>query len=298
MGDRRADREAPTMADLCERFKTEHLPKKRPATQRDYTAIIDRLILPKLGSHKVDEITFTDVDALHRKITKNGATYQANRAVAVLSKMFNLAIKWKWRTDNPAKGIERNAEDKRERYLTPDETERLTKALLKYPDQEAADIFRLLLLTGARSGEVRAMRWQDLDLKAGVWTKPSSHTKQKKSHRVPLSAPARELLERIRHSASGNAEFVFPGRYSGHRVEIKKAWQHLCKTARLKDVRIHDLRHSFASVLASSGHGLPVIGRLLGHTNPVTTARYAHLSDDPLRLATEKAGSIINGSGS
>jgi integrase len=281
---------------MCERFREEHLPKKRPSTQRLYGDIIDQMILPKLRHLKVVEVTFADIDGLHRKITKGGAPYYANRALAVLSKMFNFAIRWGWRTDSPAKGIERNHEQKRERYLSADELDRLSKALAKYPDQEAASIIRLLLLTGARCGEVRAMRWEHLDLENGIWTKPGAATKQATVHRVPLSAPVRQLLDKLYRAKDDAAEFVFPGR-KGHRSEISRPWQHLCRTAGISGVRIHDLRHTYASILASSGHSLPIIGRLLGHTQPATTARYSHLQDNPLRLATERAAAIIAGRG-
>jgi integrase len=288
-----ADRDAPTIADLCARFEEEYLPKKRVPTQRDYKAIIKNRILPRLKHLKVAEIEFTDIDALHRKITKDGAPYLANRTVAVLSRMFSLAIKWKYRADNPAKGIERNQEDRRERYLSSDELARLSEALKKYPDQQAANILRLLMLTGARSGEVRAMRWADI--RDGIWTKPAASTKQKATHRVPLSAPAQQLLSELEAEADKDAEFVFPGRYGGHRIEIKGAWEYLRKAARIKDARIHDLRHTYASLLASSGHSLPIIGRLLGHTQAATTQRYAHLADDPLKAATERVGAIVTG---
>jgi integrase len=178
-----------------------------------------------------------------------GAPYQANRAVAVLSKMFNIAIKLGWRTDNPAKGIERNHEDKRERFLSADELTRLGEALDKHPDRQAAAIVALLLLTGSRKGEMLATRWQDLDLDAGSWTKPSAHTKQKRSHRVPLSEPARALLTKLRAETTEDVEHVFPGRLNGHRVEIEKRWQQICKTARIEGLRIHDLRHSYASIM-------------------------------------------------
>lgn len=285
-------REAPTVADLCKRFKETHFPKIRPVTQRDYGALIDNDILPAMRHLKVAAVTFTDCDDLHRKITKRGATYRANRAAAVLSKMFSLAIRWGWRSDNPAKGIERNQETKRHRYLSGDELGRLTEALASHPDKQAADIIRLLLLTGARRGEVLGARWDQLDLEAGVWTKPGSTTKQKTEHRVPLSAPARQLLADLYRDG---AEYVFPGRIGGHRVEIKSDWKALCKAAKIKGARLHDLRHTYASVLASAGLSLPVIGALLGHSQPATTARYSHLFDDPLRAATERVGAIVTG---
>jgi integrase len=300
LGKRLASRDAPTVADLCQRVIDEHLPKRRASTRRGYIAATNNQILPKLGSCKVVEIDFTDVDALHRRITKSGTPYQANRTIALLSKMMSLAVKWGWRPNNPCKGVEKNHESKRERYLTSDELDRLGKALTQCPNQQGADIIRLLLLTGARRGEALAMRWADVDLKAGVWTKPAAATKQRKHHRIPLSAPARDLLEQIRAEAAEDAVFVFPSLTAAveHRVDLNKVWAGLCKAAKIENCRIHDLRHSYASILASSGHSLPVIGRLLGHTQAATTDRYAHLIDEVLRTATEKAGELIqNGNG-
>jgi integrase len=241
---------------------------------------------------KVADVSFTDIDGLHRKITRHGSPYQANRVVALLSKMFSLAIKWRWRTGNPCHGVERNQELKRQRYLTAAELVRLTGVLAELDDQQPANIVRMLLFTGARVGEVLSMRWQDLDLEAGVWTKPGATTKQKTEHRVPLSAPARQLLA----SLARDGDYVFPGKDGqGHRVDLKRPWPAICKAANIRGVRVHDLRHTYASVLASSGQSLPIIGALLGHTQASTTHRYAHLVDDPLRAATETAGAVITG---
>jgi integrase len=297
-GDPRGDfedlREAPTVAQLCDLFEREHLPRKRPATQQSYRGLLDLHIRPYFSKHaKVADVTYADVDRLHRDVTaKRGSPYVANRLVAVLSKMFSLAIKWQMRPDNPARGIERNPEQKRKRYLSGDELARLTAALAAHPDRQFANIVRLLLLTGARRGEVLGMRWGDVALDQGIWTKPGSTTKQKTDHVVPLSAPAVQLLKGIKH----RSEYVFPGDgASGHVVEIKKSWAALCKATDITGLRVHDLRHSFASQLASGGASLPLIGALLGHSNSTTTARYAHLFDDPQRAAVEKVGTIVGG---
>jgi integrase len=293
-------RQAPTVWELCDRFVEEHLPRTRPGTALNYRLLIDRHVKKHFGRHaKVADVQFADIDALHRKITNAGSPYAANRTVAMLSKTFSLAVRWRMRDDNPCRGIERNAEVKRKRYLAGDELTRLTTALAAHPEQDIANIFRLLLLTGARRGEVLAMRWADVDLTAGIWTKPGSTTKQKTDHTVPLSAPARQLLGEIRERQTAKkkvlGEYVFPGAgSSGHVVSIKKAWKVLCKAAQIDGLRIHDLRHSFASQLASGGATLPLIGALLGHSNPVTTARYAHLFQDPQRAAVEKVAAIIS----
>src|SRR5262249_11547468 len=132
-------------------------------------------------------------------------------------------------------------------------------------------------------------------LKTGIWTKPSAHTKQKKDHRVPLSEPALALLNGLYKESDRGAVYVFPvPRADGYRAELKKTWVQICKTAKIRNCRIHDLRHCYASLLASSGHSLPVIGRLLGHTQAQTTLRYSHLIDKVLKEATEKAGAIIS----
>ena len=297
LGDIEDERAAPTVVDLIERFRSEHLPKKRPRTASEYGYLLQLHIEPHFGQHtKVADVRFEDVDALHRKITKSGSPYADNRTIALLSKMFGLAIKWRMRETNPVKGIERNREYHRRRYLSGKELIRLTEALAKHPDKKAADAIRLLLLTGARRGEVLGMRWEDVE--DGTWSKPPSSTKQKEHHQVPLSAPALQLLSNIRKRQRPRAPFVFPGDgATGHRVELKKNWALITKAASIEGLRIHDLRHSYASQLVSGGASLPLIGALLGHSNPITTSRYAHLFNDPLRKAAEQVGAVIAAAG-
>jgi integrase len=291
LGDLAAGRAAPTVAELCERFLNEHVPRVRPSTARDYRQQIGADIVPAIGRLKVAAIAFADIDDLHRKISARAPTH-ANRVLACLSRMFSLAIRWGMRAANPCRGVERNQEHKRTRHLNGDEIAHLTTALTELRDQQAANAVRLLLLTGARRGELLSARWTDLDLVAGVWTKPGATTKQKTTHRVPLSAPAVHLLGEMQ-SRAGDAPWLFPARSGGHLTDIDKAWDRLREAADFPGVRLHDLRHTYASVLASAGLSLPVIGALLGHTQPATTARYAHLLDDPLRAATERVAAIV-----
>lgn len=293
-------REAPTVADLCDRFETDRLPRKRPSTKADYQSIIKNVIRPKLGNRKVADVRRPDVDKLHRDMADT--PYRANRSLALLSSMFSFAIGLEWRVDNPCKGVERFPEEKRKKYLKPEEIKRLTDALAKYEDQKAANVVRLCLLTGCRRGEALGARWEQFDLKDGEWTKPGATTKQKTEHRVPLSAAAIALLKDILTSAPKNddgepkSKFVFPGRSDDAPLsEIKDEWAAIRKAAKIPDVRLHDLRHTFASILASAGQSLPIIGALLGHTNPQTTARYAHLFNDPLKKATDTVGHIVTG---
>jgi integrase len=294
IGEQEESRAAATMADLCARFTQEYLPRKRPSTQRDYRQQIAIDILPTIGGMKVAAVGYADIDALHRKIGARAPTH-ANRVLALLSRMFSLAIRWGLRTDNPCKDIERNQEHKRVRYLSGAELARLTAALAKLRDQGAANAVRLLLLTGCRRGELLAARWANFDLEVGVWVKPGSTTKQKTLHRVQLSEAARQLLIEMRKRVGDDAVWLFPARRTPHRLDIDDAWNLLRKAANISDVRLHDLRHTYASVLASSGFSLPIIGALLGHASPVTTARYAHLYDDVQRAATERASAFITG---
>lgn len=286
-------RAAPTVADLCARFLQDYVPRKRASTQRDYRQQIAVDIIPAIGRLKVAAVSFSDVDTLHRRISARAPTH-ANRVLALVSRLFSLAVRWGMRSDNPVRGIERNAETKRHRYLTGAELERLTAALAKLRDQGAANAVRLLLLTGARRGELLAAKWADIDLIGGVWVKPGATTKQGTLHRVPLSKAAGTLLASMKEQAT--TEWLFPTPRGGrHRTDIYDAWKALRKAADIPDVRTHDLRHTYASVLASSGLSLPIIGQLLGHTTAQTTLRYSHLLDDPLRVATEHASAVLTG---
>ena len=322
MGDRHEERAAPTVNALADRFVSEHLAKRRDSTVVDYKSILRLYVRPQLGAMRVADVRHSDVEKMHRSIAR-AAPYRANRTVAVLSKMFTLAVKWEMRKDNPARGIERAAEERRERFLSPAEIGRLADALTAHTERTSVNAVRLLMLTGARRGETLAAKWTEFDLEAGVWVKPSAHTKTKKAHRVPLSAPALALLTGMQAKATDGAIYVFPGKPGEPLTEIKRVWASVCRTAGLavevpkltdagkpiKDadgspvlvwqttVRVHDLRHTYASILASSGLSLPIIGALLGHTQAATTHRYAHLMDDPLRAATERVGAVISGAG-
>jgi len=256
MGARRKERTAPTMGDLAERYEREHLPRKRASSQRDDRGMLARDILPALGRLRVGHVTDADVDAVHRAITKR-APYRANRVVALLSKMFALAIEWGWCADNPAHGVARNPEHRRDRYLTPDELARLTRALAGHPDRSAANVIRLLMLTGARKGEVLSATWDQFDLDLGVWTKPSARTKRDMKHGVSLNAPAVELLKEMR--AKGVGHHLFPGQRPGEPLrQIKSSWTAICREAGLS-IRLHDVRHVHAGMLASPGESLPLI---------------------------------------
>jgi integrase len=319
MADRHALREAPIVEDLWERYQSEKLPTKAPRTQADERSMWQKIILPRLAKHRVADVTYNDIDELHRDITRIRRTpIRANRVVEALRGAFNLAIRWHWRQDNPARGVNRNPEEKRNRYLRKTELTALAHALNDHPEVVSANAIRLLMLTGARRGEVLNATWDMFDLEEGIWVKPSSHTKQRRLHRVPLSRPAIELLNAMRPSAK--SQFVFCGPEGKPLTDIKRSWISVCKKAGLiervpmrsrsgkpmiddagnvvlgeqPNVRIHDLRHSFASILVSSGASLPLIGQMLGHTQVQTTQRYAHLFDQPMRDAAEAVAVLVD----
>jgi integrase len=286
--ERQDQRQAPTMTDLAVDYLERHaIPNKRPTSVRDDRAMLNKTIIPKLGSSKVKDVSRRDIESLLIKLGKT--PYKANRVRSLLSKMFTLAVAWEWRESNPVAGIPANNEQKRERWLNEDELRRLSDAMDKHPNQRAANVVRLLILTGARKGEVMNATWDQFDLEREVWTKPAHTTKQKRQEHVPLSSQAILLLNDIKERADENTPFVFPGDVEGQALkEIKRFWGEVSTAADITDVRVHDLRHTFASHLVSSGVSLPIVGRLLGHTQPQTTQRYAHIADNPLREAVER----------
>jgi integrase len=294
--ERQADRDAPDMRALAERFESDHMPKLRPSTAKEYKDQIAKEILPKIGALKVAAVSYSDIDRLHRKMSEY-APYRANRVVALLSKMFSLSILWKMRAGNPCKGIQRNTEEERERYLTKAELVALVDAVASYPNQQVSNIIKLLLLTGARNSEVFKAKWSQFgDLDAGTWTKKAAFTKQEKLHHVHLNEPAIALLKLVREGAT--SDYVFPNPETGlPYTTIKKPWATICKAAGISNLRLYDCRHNFASVAINADVALPVISKLLGHTQPKTTLRYAHLYEGTIRSATAKVGRVIEDAG-
>lgn len=285
---------APSVSALCDIYMERHGSTKRSASEDQRR--IDKVVKPRLGKLKARELTQLDIEDLHRSYRDR--PYEGNRVLALLSKMFNLAEEWGYIDRNPAARVKKYHEEKRERYITPDEDVRIRAALRQYlevPDQnriDAVDIIALLSLTGARRGEVLSAKWDQFDLDAGLWIKPAANTKTARRHRVPLSAEAVQLLRQRRRTG----DFVFPGPgKTGHRENIKGAWKTITELAGIDNLRVHDLRHTFASLLVSDGVPLPIIGALLGHTQVQTTMRYAHLLDDPLREAAGRIGTKLGG---
>jgi integrase len=286
-------------------YDPQHVATKRPKWARDIRSMMRNDILPRLGSRAVKDVDHADVAALHRQITKR-APARANRARDALSHLMNWAERPHITDDgeripalrpafsNPCRGVARNAEERRQRFLLPAEMARLAEVLDRRSERVSVALVRFLLLTGCRFSEAAAATWSQFDLERGAWTKPSSHTKQRREHTVPLSAPALLLLRQL-HEQNGSSEFLFPGPTGQPITTIKTFWRSVTRQAGLEGVRVHDLRHSFASVLASGGASLVLIGQLLGHTQAATTQRYSHLVDSVQREAVERAAAVIAG---
>ena len=284
-----------TVAELGARFLKEYVRQHcKPRTAEEYRRAVERFISPALGRRRITELTRADVARFHHEL--RSCPYQANRAVAVLSKMINLAEQWGLRSDgtNPCRHVKKYREAKRERYLTNDERQRLGTALSDAQATNAENPFvlgaiGLLILTGARLTEILTVKWEHVDLEHGVLQLPDSKTGKKQ---VYLNAAAIGLLRAMPRMQDN--PYVIAGHKRGARlVNLQKPWRRIRAKASLRDVRIHDLRHSFASVAAGAGLSLPMIGKLLGHTQAATTQRYAHLAADPVRAASELIGTEI-----
>lgn len=291
--DRSAARHAPTVAELCERFFTDYAEgRKKPRSIAMDRYLNKRFILPALGRLRVADVVQADMLRLHSKLRATPVT--ANRVKALVSTMFNLAERWGLRPNgsNPTHHVERYREHARERFLSEAELARLGEVLGEAErdgseSRDAVAALRLLALTGCRVSEVRTLSWEEVDFENACLRLRDSKTGPKT---VTLNAPALEVLTK----RNRNGEWVFPVRGGkGPLPTLQRPWERIRERAGLPELRMHDLRHSFASVGACSGQSLLVIGALLGHRKAATTQRYAHLSNDPLRSASEAIGARI-----
>jgi integrase len=286
-------RGALTIGSLADRFLSEHVNEHcKPRTQDEYRRAVEHYIKPALGHHSIATLTRWDVVQFHH--CHRDRPYQANRSLAVLSKMINLAEAWGLRPDgqNPCRHVKKYREQKRERYLNREELKRLGAVLdeIRRDQPFTAAAIGLLTLTGARLTEILTLRWDYVDLDDGLLRLPDSKTGAKA---IYLNDAAINLLRSVPKMAHN--PFVIAGKKDGGRlINLQKPWRRIRTAAGLDNVRIHDLRHTFASLGASAGMSLPLIGKLLGHSQPATTARYAHLAADPIRAAANEIGKLIS----
>lgn len=290
-GDRRAKAEAPTLGSLLDQFLVDHVDGKlRRSTALEYRRLSRLYVTEALRRRPVSDIGRPEIAKLH--LSLKDKPYQGNRTLALLSKFFNWCEKHDLRVggSNPCRHIEKYREERRERFLSPVELARLGEAMAN--SKESVFVLaavRLLALTGARLSEILTLRWVDVDLEQALLRLPISKTGKKV---IYLSAPAIEVLAGLPR-VNGNPHVIVGQRAGAHLVNLQKPWRRMRSAAGLDEVRIHDLRHSYASVAAGGGQSLIVIGALLGHTQPQTTQRYAHLAADPLRAANTDVGMKI-----
>ena len=287
---------APTVAALAERYEREYVAMHcKPLTISHYARMLRKHIVPGLGKLLVSEVERKHI--MEFQYGLRGMPTVANRAVDILVKMFNLADAWGWRPSgkNPCRFVRRyKVEKHHERFLTPEELSRLGQALDAAPGERLASVhataaIRLLVLTGCRRNEILGLRWEDLDFEAGEMRLADSKTGARVAPLPPAAARVLAGLSRV----PGNP-WVFPGKKKGDRQHnINDSWDRVRKRAGLDGVRLHDLRHSFASRALALGEGLSMIGELLGHRKVQTTARYAHLARDSVRASTAKVAESI-----
>lgn len=301
----------PSVAELCNLYLAEACATKKPSTVATDRGRIERHIKPLLGPKRVRAVTRADVQRLIQDIAAGktaadvktgkqgraivkGGKGTATRTVGLLGGIFSFAVDRGLRADNPVRGVKRFKDRKSERFLSFTELTRLGETLTAMESEgenpSAIAAVRLLTLTGARKSEILTLKWEHVDFERACLRLSDSKTGAKV---IPLGAPALELLVSLPH-LEGNP-YVLPGEKKGaHLVGLPRAWERIKKRADLKDVRLHDLRHSFASVAARAGDSLILIGALLGHRDQATTQRYAHLSDDPLRAAADRISGQIS----
>jgi integrase len=288
-------RQAPTVAELAERYLAEHAEvKKKPRSLHMDRVNLRLHVLPALGQRLVHDIARADIATLHHAMRATPGA--ANRVLALLSKMFGLAEQWGLRPQqsNPIRGIERYRERQLERFLTAEELARLGAVLheaertqTERPSVIAA--IRLLILTGARLGEILGLRWEHIDWQRGLAHLSDSKTGEKSLY---LSPAAIEVLRSLVRQ-QGNP-YVLPGRHHGKPlINPRKPWTRLCRQAELEGVRLHDLRHTYASMGVALGLSLPILGKLLGHQQAATTQRYAHLAPNPVHEAAHRVGARL-----
>jgi integrase len=301
------------LAQLVDLFISQHVqPKRKARTAAGYAAMLNNYLVPRFGRRAADQLTGAEVSQLHLSLRDH--PYQANRLIAVVASMYTFAARQGVvsRGVNPAQGVERFRESARERFLGIEELNRLgetlrlaeteglpwrsngdkpqSKHLVREENRrtvlspEVVLAFRLLMFTGARLQEILTLQWSHIDFERGLINLPDSKTGRKS---IVMSTATIDLLrDRERRGV-----FVIPGLGADRsRSDLKKPWRAIQRHAGLEGVRIHDLRHTFASIGAGASLGLPIVGKLLGHSQPATTARYAHLDADPLRRASNVIG--------
>jgi integrase len=294
--ERKTLRQNPTLNDLAKRYMTDYAPRKKSSSIKEDLRLWQQHILPPLGSIKVSSLTRDDINKLHHALRKTPTT--GNRVLSLLSKALNLAELWGYRSDNsnPCRHIKKYTETMRERFLTQQEICDLLNVLAEEETKgielpSVLSAIRLLLLTGCRLNEILQLRWEYVNFENNLLFLPDSKTGKKTIYLSPEALKVLQAIPRV----VGN-DHVIIGKIEGkHLINLQKPWTRIREKAGLKNVRLHDLRHTFASVAAAKGVSLPIIGALMGHKQTQTTSRYAHLVGKPLLEASHLISNQIMG---
>jgi integrase len=298
-----------TVKDVCDAYMKQHvLVFNGPDQRKNAKDMIDKIIVPRFGERKADALTTAEVADL--KGSMSGHIYRANQVLTVLKAAFNKGIEWGMCTKNSAQPVKRYPENKRAKWLTEEQLAALDRAITEY-GKDSGELIRLLLLSGSRRGEWMRAKKADFDLTHAIWTKPAHTVKERKQENVPLNAATMLVLRRVLASTPASEPYLFPGRRPGQpREGVRRPWLQILKLAGLAEeyakagkrgplkrwrpmIRLHDLRHSYASWLAEHGVPLLKIGKLLGHQQSQTTERYSHIADRSLLDASNSFGNMI-----
>ncbi len=287
-----AERAALTLAEVARRFIELYAKPKRKSWKRDEDRIERHF--DRWRTRRLDDITPEDCARHHQRIAMDSGPVEANRTFQLLRLVYTWAKRERiYAGLDPTDGVSFTRERSRERFLGPDELDRINTALDAEVNSCWPAFFRLLLLLGARRGELQSARWSDVDLEVRILRLPE--TKAGRAHTIPLPELAVEMLQGLRQ-ARPHGVFIFPGTgASGHIVEPKTAWKRICKRAGVEGVTVHDLRRTLGSRLAAGGHSLTLIGKALNHSSPSSTAVYARLDLEPVRLALEANAAAMLG---
>lgn len=295
--DRETAKDAHTVESLCASYMNKYAigPNPEKPHKKSYLEDqrrIDKYILPAWRHHKVVSIQHSDALELRHRIGER-SIYEANRTMALISVMWEFAKAEgtiERTADNPARGIEKYKENKRTRWITPEEMPKLLQAINSHPHIYARAAFLIFLFTGCRKSEILGAKWEYLDFERKVLNLPD--TKSGQPHHVPLSSAAIEVLKQVPRMEDN--PYIFPGRVHGHPLKGSfKIWDEIRHAAGIPDVRIHDLRHTLGSWLKQAGNDSFIIQKVLGHSDARTTQRYMHLAQEHLRAPLEKHGNAI-----
>jgi integrase len=277
-----------TFGEAYEMYMDRHIRvESKPSALKDIELRMKKILLH--WSHRfLSSISRYEMQDIHARIGQENGKYEANQVLAYIRAIYNKMIEWGWEGTNPAIGVQKFKEQKRDRFILYDELPNFMEALEVEPNRAMRDFFLMCLYTGARCGNVLSMRWEDIDFSINEWRIPD--TKNGEPVRVPLIKEALEILNDRSWLKDSSIPWVFPSHSrSGHLEEPKAAWKRVLERAGLKNLRIHDLRRTLASYQAIAGTSLLIIGKSLGHKSPQSTAIYARLSNDPVRASMESA---------